>query len=177
MTDAYFRRRQHAMAKKVAAFFLAFVASLSAADPAPLPSQPVELPAASTTADARIGSPGNAPLKQQPVAMPGSAGPGVTADVEIQRRFNELKRELLDDRARTVDWWLAATAIYLTLLGIVAVIASYLGFKRFREIKAEALGKMESSRKHAGEPRNLWREVMSSSARVNSAVVLSRNAI
>ena len=173
MTGTYFRRRQHAVAKKVAAFFLAFVASLAAADPTPPPSQSVELPAASTTADARIGPPGNAPLKRQPVAMPGSAGPGVTADVEIQRRsdelrrelLNELRRELLDDRAKTVDWWLAATAIFLTLFGIVAVIAGYLNFKKLREIEAEARRNMESSGKHAEKARNLVGEIKAEARR------------
>ena len=159
MTGTHFRRRRHVMPQKVAAFFLAFVASLAAADPAPPPSQSVELPAASTTADARIGPPGNAPLKRQPVAMPGSAGPGVTADVEIQRRFNELRRELLDDRAKTIDWWLAATAIFLTLLGIVAVIAGYLSFKRFSEIEAEARENVESSRIHAEKAQRLVSEI------------------
>ena len=46
------------------------------------------------------------------------------ADADISRRFseirNELRRELLDDRAKTIDWWLRAAAIYLTLFGIVA---------------------------------------------------------
>ena len=170
MTGAYFRRRQHAMAQKVAAFFLAFMASLAAADPPPPPSQPGELPVAGTTADTRIGSPGNAPLKRQPVAMQESAGPGVTVDVEILRRFNELRRELLDHRAKTVDWWLAATAIFLTLLGIVTVIAGYLSFKRFREIEAEARGNVESSRKYAEEARNLVGEIKERRDEVNSLV-------
>ena len=62
---------------------------------------------------------------------------------------NEFRRELLDHRAKTVDWWLAATAIFLTLLGIAAVIAGYISFQRFSEIEAEALKNVESSRMHA----------------------------
>ena len=170
MTGTHFRRRQHAIAQRVAAFFLAFMASLAAADPPPPPSQPGELPVAGTTADTRIGSPGNAPLERQPVAMQESAGPGVTVDVDILRRFNDLRRELLDHRAKTVDWWLAATAIFLALLGIVAVIIGYLSFKRFREIEAEARGNVESSRKYAEKARNLVGEIKERRDEVNSLV-------
>ena len=150
MTCAYFRRRQPAMLRKVAAFLLAFAASLSAADPESLPSQSSESSEAHTTADTRTGSPGDTSPKPQPVAMPDSSDSADAAEVEILHRFNELGRELLDHRARTVDWWLAATAIFLTLFGIVAVVAGYLSFRRFREIETEARGNVESSRRHAG---------------------------
>ena len=69
-------------------------------------------------------------------------------EVEIQRRFNDLRRELLDDRTKLVDWWLTATSIFLTLLGIVAVIAGYLSFKRFREIETEARKSVEAAKQH-----------------------------
>ena len=59
-------------------------------------------------------------------------------EVEIQRRFNELRRELLDDRSDTVEWWLAATAIFVTLFGVGAVLLGYLAYNRFREIENEA---------------------------------------
>ena len=59
-------------------------------------------------------------------------------EVEIQSRFNELRRELLDNRAETIDWWLAVVAIVLTFFGIVVAIAGFLGFSRFREIETEA---------------------------------------
>ena len=58
--------------------------------------------------------------------------------VEMQRHFNELRRELLDDRARVVDWWLFATGIVLTFFGIVVAIVGIVGFRRFREIENEA---------------------------------------
>ena len=59
-------------------------------------------------------------------------------EVEIQSRFNELRRELLDNRAETINWWLAVVAIVLTFFGIVVAIAGFLGFSRFREIETEA---------------------------------------
>ena len=80
-------------------------------------------------------------------------------EVERQSRFNDLRREVLDDRAKLVDWWLAATAIFLTLLGIVAVIAGYLSFKRFREIEAEARQNVTASQQSTEEARHLVEEI------------------
>ena len=59
-------------------------------------------------------------------------------DLEVQRQLNELRRELLNARAETIDWWLAAVAIFVTLFGVGAAIAGYISFNRFREIEAEA---------------------------------------
>ena len=81
------------------------------------------------------------------------------ADVENQRHLNELRRELLDNRADTVYWWLEATAIFLTLFGIVVVIAGYLSFKRFCEIEAEARQNVTASKQHAEEARSLVEEI------------------
>ena len=76
-------------------------------------------------------------------------------EAEIQRRFNELRRELLDDRADTINWWLAATAIFLTLIGVVTPIvggiAAYIGFNRFRSVEAEARQSVEQARRSAEE--------------------------
>ena len=155
MTIALFRRRQHTMLQKVAAFLLVFAASLAVADPAPLPSQPAELPVASTTADTRIGPAGNASLKPQPVATLESTDPDATIDVEMLRRFNELRSELLDHRAKTVDWWLDLTAVFLTLFGVVAVIVGYFSFKKFSEIEAEARGLVREIKEKRDEAESL----------------------
>ena len=154
MTSARSRRRQHAMAQKIAAFVLAFVAPIAAAEPLPLASPPAEPPTASTTADAQTGSPDNAPSQRQSAAAPEAARPDAT-EVEISRRFNDLRRELLDSRAKTVDWWLTVTAILLTLLGLIAGYLGIIGFNRFRKIETEARENVESSRKHAEEAGSL----------------------
>ena len=70
-------------------------------------------------------------------------------EVELQRRFNELRRELLDDRAKLVDWWLVAIAIVLTFFGIVVAIAGFMGFRRFRKIETDAKNSVETVTKHA----------------------------
>ena len=81
-------------------------------------------------------------------------------------RFNELRRELLDDRmkmiddrAKMIDWWIAATAIFLTLLGVAAAILGYFGFKRLDRIESEAHDNMEASKKHAQEAQHYKEEV------------------
>ena len=65
--------------------------------------------------------------------LPVGPTPAAAAEVEIQRRINELRREQMDDRAGTVDWWLAALAVVLGFFGIVVVGGGYIGFTRFRK--------------------------------------------
>lgn len=72
----------------------------------------------------------------------------VADNVEIQRRFNELRGELLDKRAVSIDRWLSVIAIVLTFFGVVVVVAGYIGFTRFREIETEAKGYVEEIKKN-----------------------------
>ena len=78
-----------------------------------------------------------------------------SSDVETDRRFNELRHELLDNRAKMLDWWLATTAIFLTFLAIiipiVALFGAFLSFKKFNEIKREAHRDVEDIQKIRGE--------------------------
>ena len=141
------------MQQWVAALFLVLAAAES------FPSQPRESHPDSTITDARTGPPGDAPLQSQPVAMPSSSDSNAAAEAEVLHRFNELRREFLDYRAKTVDWWLTATAIFLTLLGIVAVFAGYLSFKRFREIETEARESAESAKEHAKKAGDIVDEI------------------
>ena len=59
-------------------------------------------------------------------------------EIEIRSYINDLRRELLDDRMKLVDWWLAAMAFFLTAIAVVVPIAGLFGFKRFRQIENEA---------------------------------------
>ncbi len=77
------------------------------------------------------------PKDQKAIPLNKPAIPPAT-EVEIQRRFNELKRELLDDRADSIEWWLAVVAIVLTFFGIVVAIGGFFGIRIFREIVADA---------------------------------------
>ncbi len=103
------------------------------------------------------------------------AGPGISVaeNVEIQHRFNELRRELLDDRAASIDWWLVVIAvalafitIVLTFFGIVVVVAGYISFKRyeemmkrFQEIETEAKGYVEEIKKHRDESAEILQDM------------------
>ncbi len=73
-------------------------------------------------------------------------------EVESQRRFNELRSKLLDDRANTIGWWLTAMTVVLGFFGIVAVVGGYIGFDRFRTIEIEAkeaVGRADSAAERA----------------------------
>ncbi|MDE2734160.1 MAG: tetratricopeptide repeat protein [Gemmatimonadota bacterium] len=97
------------------------------------------------------------PEQKQPTLEPNRDT--ASADVENERRFNELRRELLDDQAKTLDWWLAATAIFLTFLAIVIPIAAFIGgrfsFKKFNEIKDEAQRYVEEIKTRRDEADSL----------------------
>ena len=97
------------------------------------------------------------PEQKQPTLEPNRDT--ASADVETDRRFNELRRELLDDRAKMIDWWLAATAIFLTLLGVGAAILGYFGFKRLDRIEREARENVEASEKHAQEAQRYVEDI------------------
>ena len=98
------------------------------------------------------------PEQKQPALVP-SRDTTLATDVETERRFNELRRELLDAREKIVDWWLEATAIFLTLLGVAAAILGYFGFKRLDRIESQARENMEESEKHAQEAQHYLKEI------------------
>ena len=132
--------------------------SLAAASPMMTFAQTTEpaiesAPAAATAAEATANPAGDENiLDNDTSAQTGSpGGPAISATVEvsIQNRFNELRRELLDDRGNTIDWWLAVIAIVLTFFGIVVAIAGFLGFSRFREIERQAKASVETATRHA----------------------------
>ena len=80
-------------------------------------------------------------------------------DVEIQRHFNELRRELLDHRVKLADRWLTATAGFLTFFGLVALIIGYLGFQELSNIETKAEGHMKIAKEHAEEAERLVNQI------------------
>ena len=149
-------------------FALAVMVALlvTLAVPKPLTAQPEQSPTADTTISSKTQASDSEPhraqpaptpdksdidtdIEIQPTPAPARSGTDSATDVEIQRRFNELQRELLDHRVKLVDWWLTAMAIFLTLLGVVAVIAGYFSFQRFREIEGEARQSVKTAEEYA----------------------------
>lgn len=126
----------------------AAVLALAAAVPA---GAQVDMPSALAPVTV-TAAPGSVAVQAPSAAAPAAPVLDDATVVDMDRRFNDLRRELLDDRARSLDWWLAATAIFLTLFGVVVAIAGFIGFRRFREIEADA-------RQSAAAARNLVREI------------------
>lgn len=92
-------------------------------------------PDAAENGGAGISPPGEERALSSPLASPENR-PDAAA-VALERRFNNLRRELLDDRAATLDWWLAAVGVFLTFLAIVipaaGAAAAIFGFRKMRE--------------------------------------------
>ena len=86
--------------------------------------------------------------------------------------LNELRSELLDNRAKMIDWWLEATAIFLTLVGVAAAILGYFGFKRLDRIESDARENMAASERHAEGARRYVKEIktMRDKVKMDSAV-------
>ncbi len=121
---------------------------------------PDDMPEVDVATDTKIQSRDNEPGRAQPTDTPDdTSGIDAATEVEIQRRFNDLRRELLDDRAESINWWLTSIAIFFTFWGIIVAVAGYLGFKGFQEIKNEARQNVEKAREHAEEAQRLIEEI------------------
>ena len=69
-------------------------------------------------------------------------------DVDIQRHLNELKSEYLDDRADYIDRWLDVIAIVLTFFAVIIAVLGIVGYRRFRELEADAKKSVEKIEEH-----------------------------
>lgn len=103
-----------------------------------------------------VGTPSS--LAQAPDAEEVLANEEAT-EVEIERRFIELRREVLDDRADALDWWLSGIALLLTILAIGVAAGGYLGVRMLQDISAEARGSVETARGYAEEARKMVDEM------------------
>ena len=57
---------------------------------------------------------------------------------EFETQIKDIRGERLDERASSINWWLGVIAIVLAFMGVVVAIASFVGYRRFREIEEEA---------------------------------------
>ena len=126
------------------AFFLA-AGTLAAglwAEASPAPAvRAAEKPAVREAGPAKAGKP------------PNDAGANATippaVEIEIQRRFNEIEKERLDDRAAYIDRWLAGIAI-LFVIG---------GFLSYWTSQREGQRSVEEAKKHSEEAKRLVEEI------------------
>ena len=100
-----------------------------------------------------------APAGEETPAPEQSPGIDAATEVEIQRRFNDLRRELLDDRAASIRWWLSGIALLFTVLAIVIVAATYVGYRKILEIEEGARRNVDWARAHAEEARKYVDEI------------------
>ena len=78
--------------------------------------------------------------EQQPLAEGARSTESRNQEVAMQRRLEEVRRELLDERGKSIDRWLMVIGLVLTFFGIVIAITGLWAFDRFRKIEAEARG-------------------------------------
>ena len=109
-------------------------------------------PAATKEAKASPTGDENATSVQRP-AVP------ALVEVELQRRFNELRSEILDDRTSYIDRWLSVITIVLTFFGIVAVVGGYIGFRRFQAIEVDAKSSANDAAEHAKDAKRYLEEI------------------
>ena len=101
-----------------------------------------------------------APQAQRLVSAPADSTAKLDAatEVEIQRQFNDLRSELLDDRADSITWWLATIAVLFTLWGLVIAIGGLIGYKEFRTLRDEARKSVKAIEKEHGRASKLAEE-------------------
>ena len=90
-----------------------------------------------------------------------NTGIDAATEVEIQRGFNELRREILDDRADAVGWWLSGIALFVTVMVLLIATAGYFGLRKLREVEEEARRNVALARAHAEEAFKLVEEIRS----------------
>ena len=116
--------------------FAATVSFLSAQSEEPTAvNAPINTEVQSDSVEAQSSS--DEPEQKQPALGP-NRDTAPVADVGTERRFNELRGELLDDRAKMIDSWLVVIAIVLTFFGIAIPIIAYNRLNKLEEIEKEA---------------------------------------
>ena len=136
-------------------FFVAMAATVPMITSAQTTELAIEKPpAAAKEAEANVSPKGN----QNDTSVQGPAVPALV-EVELQRRFNELRSEILDDRASYIDRWLSVITIVLTFLGIVAVVGGYIGFRRFQAIEVDAKSSANDATEHAKDAKRYLEEI------------------
>ena len=88
-----------------------------------------------------------------PVSAESARTAATETPVEMERRFNNLRREFLDLEIEAVHRWLTALAILLAVMGILATIVGIFGFRRFQEIERDAQAVLRDIRRHEREAR------------------------
>lgn len=110
----------------------------------------------SDSAEAQLSS--DEPEQKQSTLAP-NRDTASSSNTETDQRTAVSRREFLNYQEKLTNWWLDATAIFLTLLGVSAAILGYFGFKRLDRIESEAREYMEASEQHAEEAQRYVEDI------------------
>ena len=79
-------------------------------------------------------------------------------DTQLEHLVLEVRGQYLDDRAESINWWLMASAIalaaitvFVTSLGILIVVAGFIGYRWFRDILDDARRYTNEAQRSAGQ--------------------------
>ena len=126
-------------------------------------AQPAEPTMTAPNPDAKGQPHSNESERVQPRADQNKVGSDAAIAVEIQRRFNELESERLNDRADSINWWLNVVLIVLGFMAVVIPIVGIVSWRvaraKFRQIETEAQKNVITSKQHADEARSLVKEI------------------
>ena len=123
---------------RVGLAFVALVATSSALPADDLTQPTAADPTVGTELESLAAVPSGTSPQSELIGTPSDTVLDATVEVQIRSDFNELRREILEDRMKLVDWWLSVMAVVLTLFAVVAPVVGFFGFRRFREIEIEA---------------------------------------
>ena len=126
-------------------------------------------PAASDNASpvqAASGPEDNTSVETNPPAKSASLS---EVEAENQRLINELRSELLDDRADYIDRWLSVIGLVLTFFGIVVAIVGVWGFRKFQKIETEAKNILGEIKKTRDESLDILQDLNAEAATENPA--------
>ena len=77
------------------------------------------------------------------------------SDVDMQRRFNELRSEFLDRQEGSINRWVDVLVLLLTFFGALIAIASLVAFTKFKGLADEASASARAANLDAQAARNL----------------------
>ena len=111
-------------------------------------------------ASAEVGSPSDRKSSGQGLETErGTETESPAQEAELQRSFNELRRELLDERGRSIDNWLTVIALVLTFFGVVVAIAGLWAYRRFSDIEADAKDSAGAAAAHEEKAREVLQRI------------------
>ena len=91
------------------------------------------------------------PQQENPALLSPIVNLDSSVRTEYQQLFNELRKEYLDTRAASIDWWLTFVTIIIGLLAIVLALLGFLGIQEFKRLKTEAEKDVEEIKNQLSE--------------------------